>query len=100
MNNIISKNKSTSSCSRVYINDSANITNDKKEIAENFNSLFINVGPNLAKKISPTSQLPTSFMTSNCNSMIVLPVNQSEIIDIIKNLNSAVLGGMQFRQMS
>ena len=79
MKEIISKNKSTSPCSRFYINDSANISNDKKEIAENFNSFFINVGPNLAKKISPTSQSPTSFMTRNCNSMVVLPVNQSEL---------------------
>ena len=37
MKDIISKNKSTSPCFRFYINDSANITNDKKELAENFN---------------------------------------------------------------
>ena len=92
MKDIISKNKSTSPCSRFYVNDSTNITNDKKEIAENFNSFFINVGPNLAEKISPTSQSPTSFMTRNCNSMVVLPVNQSEIIDIIKNLKHSSPG--------
>ena len=92
MKEIISKNKSTSPCSRFYINDSANISNDKKEIADNFNSFFINVGPNLAKKISPTSQSRTSFMTRNCNSMVVLPVNQSEIIDIIKNLKHSSPG--------
>ena len=72
--------------SSFYVNDSGDITDDEKEIAENFNSLFINVGPNLVKKISPTSQSPPSFMTRNCDSMVVLPVNQSEIIDIIKNL--------------
>ena len=84
--------------SSFYVNDSGDITDDEKEIAENFNSLFINVGPNLVKKISPTSQSPPSFMTRNCDSMVVLPVNQSEIIDIIKILSTAVLSGMQFRQ--
>ena len=53
MKDIISKNKSTSPCSRFYVNDSTNITNDKKKIVENFNSFFINVGPNLAKKFHP-----------------------------------------------
>ena len=48
MKDIISKNKSTSSCSRFCVNDRVNITNDKNEITENFNSFFINVGPNLA----------------------------------------------------
>ena len=71
-----------------------------KKIAANLNSLFINVGPNLTKKISPTSQSPTSFMTRNCDSMVVLPVNQSEIIDIIRNLQHSSPGGMQLRQMS
>ena len=70
----------------VFSNTIKRIKRNKKEITENFNSFFVNVGPNLAKKISPTSQSPTSFMTSNCNGMVVLPVNQSEIIDIIKTL--------------
>ena len=48
MKDIISKNKTSSSCSRFYINDGVNITNDKKIIAEKFNWFFVNVGPNLA----------------------------------------------------
>ena len=93
MKDVISKHKFTSPCSRFYVNDSKNITNDKKDIPENFNSFCINVGPNLAKKMSPTSQSPTNFMTRNCNSMVVLPVNRSEIIDIIKNLKHSSPGG-------
>ena len=52
MKDIISKDKSTSPCSRFYVNDSANITYNKKEI-DNFHSFFINVGPNLGRKFHP-----------------------------------------------
>ena len=50
MKDIISKNKTSSSCSRFYINDGVTITSDKKKFAEKFNSFVINVGPNLAKE--------------------------------------------------
>ena len=97
MKDIISKNKTSSSCSRFYIDDGVNITNDKKVIAEKFNSFFVNVGPNLAKKIPPNSQSWTASMIRNINSMAVLPVNESEVIDIIKNLKN-ILRGIQSRQ--
>ena len=59
MKDIISKNRTSSSCSRFYINDGVTITSDKKVIAEKFNQFFINVGPNLAKKN------PTEFLMAN-----------------------------------
>ena len=92
MKDIISKNKTSSSCSRFYINDGVNITNDKKVIAEKFNSFFVNVGSNLAQKIPPNSQSPTASVIRNINSMAVLPVNESEVIDIIKNLKNSSPG--------
>ena len=46
LKDIINKKKSSSPCSRFYIN--RNITTDKKVIANGFNSFFVNVGPNLA----------------------------------------------------
>ena len=61
MKDIISKNKTSSSCSRFYINDVVTITNDKKVIAEKFNSFFINVGPNLAKKNSAEFPIANSI---------------------------------------
>ena len=92
MKDIISKNKTSSSCSRFYINDGVTITSDKKVIAEKFNSFFINVGPNLAKNIPPNSRSPTGFMIRNINSMAVLPVSQSEVSDIISNLKNSSPG--------
>ena len=90
--NPLSKNKTSSSCSRFYINDGVNITNDKKVIAEKFTSFFVNVGPNLVQKIPPISQSPTASMIRNINSMAVLPINESEVIDIIKNLKNSSPG--------
>ena len=92
MKYIISKNKTSSSCSIFYINDGVNITNDKKVIVEKFNSFFVNVGPNLAQKIPPNAQSPTASMIRNINSMAVLPVNESDVIDIIKNLKNSSPG--------
>ena len=46
---VINKRKSESSCSRFIINE--NITTDKVQIANGFNSFFVNVGPSLANKI-------------------------------------------------
>ena len=79
-------------CSRFYINDGVNITNDKKVIVEKFNLFLVNVGPNLAQNIPLNSQSPTASMIKNINSMAVLPVNESEVIDIIKNLKNSSPG--------
>lgn len=92
MKDIISHNRSTSVCSRFYADGETNITKDKGVIAENFNSFFVNVGSNLAKKIPPTSQSPTHNMTRNMASMAVLPVSEAEVINIIKNLKCSSPG--------
>ena len=81
---ILNKNKSNLSCSRFYINNM--VCNDKKRIAESFNSFFVNVGPNLAKNIPSDSRSPTSYMERNPCGMAVIPASQNEIITIIKNL--------------
>ena len=98
MKDIISKNKTSSSCSRFYINDGVNITNDKKVIAEKFNSFFLNVGPNLAQKIPPNSQSPTASMIRNINSMAVYQSMNLKLSISLKILKTAVLGGIQSRQ--
>ena len=66
----------------------------KKVVAEKFNSFFVNVGPNVAHKIPSNSQSPTASMIRNINSMAVLPVNESEVIDIIKNLKYSSPGSI------
>ena len=87
---ILNKNKNNLSCSRFYINNT--VCNDKKRIAESFNSFFVNVGPNLAKNIPSDSPSPTGYMERNPSSMAVIPVSQNEIITIIKNLKQSSPG--------
>ena len=57
--------------------------------AEKINSVFINVGPNLAKKIPRSSQSSTGVLIRNINSMAA---SQSEVSDIINNLKNSSPG--------
>ena len=38
------------------------VTDDKQTVAEKFNDFFVNVGPNLAKKIPEQKQNPLDFL--------------------------------------
>ena len=55
LKDVINRRKSTVSTSRFTVNN--NLTTDKKKIAEGFNSFFINIGPDLAKKKFQTNPL-------------------------------------------
>ena len=87
---ILNKNKNNLSCLRFYNNNM--VCNDKKRIAESFNSFFVNVGPNLAKNIPSDSRSPTGYMERNPSSMAVIPASQNEIITIINNLKQSSPG--------
>ena len=58
-----------------------NIVN-KQIIADEFNNFFVNVGPNLAKNIPPS--IYDYMGHQNLNSMFINPVNEAEVIRIIK----------------
>ena len=55
LNEVINKKKITSTCSKLFVN--GKYITQKNEIADGFNSLFVNIGPNLANKI-PESTTP------------------------------------------
>ena len=59
LKDILNKNKNNLSCSRFYINNT--VCNDKKRIAQSFNSFFVNVGPNSAKNIPSDSRSPKGY---------------------------------------
>ena len=68
------------------------ILKEPKEIADKFNEYFVNVGPNLARKIPPlsTSALISDTMPDpNPFSMFVDPCTDDEIITVTKNLNNS-----------
>ena len=83
---ILNKKKNTPSCSCFHVKNK--ITNNKEKIANGFNSIFINVGPNLAKNIPSDPRSPKMCMTRNLYSIVLLAVDTNEMISIciIKNL--------------
>ena len=82
---VINRKKSSSSCSRFLINNV--VTNDKKNIANGFNSFFTNVGPSLASKIPSDSRCPSIFLKNRVsNSIVINEVVSREVTIIIKNL--------------
>ena len=61
------------------------ITENPGEICEHFNDFFINVGPNLSKKIVSQSKDITEYMSRSLESIFLSPVTKD---DILKNLNN------------
>ena len=67
------------------------LLNNKNNIANGFNNFFVNVGPNLAKKIiEPPGNLHVNdFMQNkNYNSMFLTDVSKEELIKIVNSLKS------------
>ena len=63
-----------------------NIVN-KQIIADEFNNFFLSVGPNLAKNIPAVNNAASMYDymgQQNFNSMFINPVNEAEVIRIIK----------------
>ena len=93
VNNLLGRNKKTK-LPDFFINTKGDkITNDK-DIAENFNTFFANIGKNLADKISsPSSDFkPPLSKFTNPNSLFINPTSADEIELItskLKNSNSS-----------
>ena len=88
---IINKKKTSSINTQFIVN--GNLTTDKKLVAEGFNSFFINVGPTLANKIPPTNKSPTeNLKAKNLHSMLIQPVTENEVENIIKSLKVSSAG--------
>ena len=85
---VISKAKNSRSVDRIVVNGKT-IT-DKPEIADIFNKYFVNIGPNLSKQISPSTQDPLSYIHCNISdSMYLYPVDCNEIENVISMLKNA-----------
>ena len=83
--NIINRKK------RKYINrkfklSDGSITKDKQLISDKFNDFFINVGPNLAKRIEKQNKNPEQFMKAKITfSLYLEPVTEQEIHKIVSS---------------
>ena len=65
-------------------------TSDKKEISNNFNNFFVNVGPTLAAKINNCTDFTfKNFVTRNVESSLFLnPVCENEVVKITNTFKS------------
>ena len=87
INDILGK-KNTSVTNKKFIINGTETTNNN-DIAENFNSYFVNVGSNLASRINNDNANFTQFLPQPFNkSLFLYPTSPDEIINITKSLNS------------
>ena len=86
LNKSHTKNVQTTFCAN------GKIISDRKEIAENFNNFFVNIGPTLSRKIPFTEGNIQDYLTRNENALFLAPVNEEEIMQIIKNLKDSSCG--------
>ena len=88
---IISKKKKDSKPPQFKISNK--IETSKSAIANSFNSFFVNIGPDLSKKISPTDIDPLTYIKeSNAHSIFMSPVTTDEVQRNIITLKNASAG--------
>lgn len=88
LNNIINRR---STCSKMYahyfINEDQTLDN-MADVVNNFNQYFVNIGPQLARKISCPGTPDDTLINRNQNSMFLSHVYENEIIDIVSKSKS------------
>ena len=89
INKILRKrNKPSAQTNKLKTEDNCNII-DRKDICNTLNIFFVNVGPTLAKNITPnTPELASNSILSNSNSFFFLPITPNEVFKQILSLNS------------
>ena len=78
--------------SQIKVN--GNIVNNQKDIVEELNNFFVNVGPNIEKEIPKNPKIkPQDFLKSrNSVNFIIAHISNEEILDIIKDLDNKSVG--------
>jgi hypothetical protein len=90
LNKALNKNRKKKEMPKSFVgNNSMGIIDDPKKIANGFNEYFINVGPNLAKKIKENPDMTfDNYLTSNYpNSMFLDPITENELVIEINSMN-------------
>ena len=80
INEILRKKiKPSAQINKVKTVDNCNITG-RKDICNTLNNFFVNVGPTLAKNVTPnTPELASNLIPSNSNSFFFLPITTNEV---------------------
>ena len=92
--NDVLKNKDGKKLGIDKITHNGNTITDSHEIAEAFNAYFVNIGPNLANNIPASNNTFHSYLKNpNPNSIFFLPVDETEIINIVNQLKAKKSSG-------
>ena len=84
---ICPKNKKKLNSRTSFIDEGKTITNPKN-IVEQFNEFFTEIGTNIQNKISPTRKYYTEYLLNpNKKTFLITPTTNKEIFDIISDLN-------------
>ena len=88
---VINRRKKSKMSSKFLIN--GKVVTDNNAIAESFNQFYVNIGTSLASKIPTTDADPIDYVKENVTRCIqVTPVNESEVIEILKKLKNSSPG--------
>ena len=76
------------------LNVGGKVIDDNKEIANNFNNFFVNVGPNMEESVPKVPNISHSKFLKNRNQMkfVIAHVSNEEILDIINSLENKSTG--------
>ena len=69
-----------------------NIIHDSKEIVSKFNNFFVNIRPDLAKKIipgNPNTSITDTMPTPNSSSFFIAPCTSNETQTVVTNLSNS-----------
>ena len=93
INNVIGRGKKQSAQSKFKAEDGSSVTNPK-EISNQFNDFFVNVGPKLASSIQNTGKQYFAYLSENkTSSMYMKPIVESDIVKIIDKFDINKGGG-------
>jgi hypothetical protein len=87
---VLNKNVLLNENDQFQINDE--ILKNPEQIAEAFNTYFVNVGPNLAQQIPLSSFDPTTNIVTNQYSIFIEPTDNQEVVSLVKMLKNSSAG--------
>ena len=64
------------------------IINDKKEMAEEFNSFFTEAGKRIANSVNPIAHQPDNFVSPECPQLSFSQISQAQLLEIINSMDA------------
>lgn len=91
INSVIKNNVTSPNTQDSFLSENNQVVSNPGDISNNFNKYFVNVGPNLSRKIPIVNNAysPMDYMDSrNTNSMYINPTDNLEVLNIVKKFKS------------